>query len=191
MIPENKPFIHFVCPACGGKLQNTSSPDRIVCDHCGNEYLVNTGGGINRVEPAQAEEPSFTAPREVDKERFEKGEETEAEKADQKRENSWMMGVAVILMGIMFLLDKSGVAHVNNWWAVFLISPAVGSFMRAIRRYKEEGMITRRVTAPIIGGVASLILALFFLLDLNIGQLWPIFVILAGISILISFFVKK
>jgi hypothetical protein len=39
---------------------------------------------------------------------------------------------------------------------------------------------------PLIGGLVLVALALIFLLDLPIGQLWPIFLIIAGVGLLFA-----
>ena len=191
MIPENKPFINLACPACGGKLQNTPSSNRVVCDHCGNEYLVNTAGVINRIDPVQEVSSPETESAERGKKTGDREEETEESKEERKRENSWMMGISIVLVGATFLLEQAGILHLTNWWAIFLVVPAVSSFINVFRRFRQEGRVTHKVTAPIISGLASLVLAFFFLFDLDIGKLWPVFVILAGISILLSYLFRN
>jgi len=102
-----------------------------------------------------------------------------------------MIGISVVLVGLTFLLQEAGVVHLDNWWAIFLVVPAAGSFVNVVRRYRQEGQVSRKVTAPLISGVATLILAVFFLFNMDIGKLWPVFVILAGISILFGYIFRN
>ena len=44
-------FIALSCPSCGGKLQITDDLDRFACGYCGNEMVVNRGGGIVSLKP--------------------------------------------------------------------------------------------------------------------------------------------
>jgi hypothetical protein len=48
-------IINLTCPSCGGKLQITNDIDRFACGFCGNELLVQRGGGIVTLAPVVAE----------------------------------------------------------------------------------------------------------------------------------------
>lgn len=47
-------FVTLSCPTCGGQLQITQDIDRFACAHCGNEHMVNRGGGIITLAPVVA-----------------------------------------------------------------------------------------------------------------------------------------
>jgi hypothetical protein len=44
-------FISLSCPSCGNKLQITEDIDRLECDVCGTEHIVNRSGGIVTLLP--------------------------------------------------------------------------------------------------------------------------------------------
>ena len=44
-------FVTLSCPTCGGKLEITKEIDKFACGHCGNEHVVNRGGGIVSINP--------------------------------------------------------------------------------------------------------------------------------------------
>lgn len=44
-------FIRLTCPACGGKLELSSSIEQFACAHCGTEHVVNRSGGIISLQP--------------------------------------------------------------------------------------------------------------------------------------------
>ena len=44
-------FVTLSCPTCGGHLQITKDIDCFACAHCGNEHVVNRGGGIVTLAP--------------------------------------------------------------------------------------------------------------------------------------------
>jgi cation transport ATPase len=44
-------FVTLTCPSCGGKLHISSETERIACEYCGNEHLVQRGEGIISLTP--------------------------------------------------------------------------------------------------------------------------------------------
>lgn len=37
-------LIRITCPSCGGKLKTGEEPDRLICENCGNGYIVKQTG---------------------------------------------------------------------------------------------------------------------------------------------------
>lgn len=99
-------------------------------------------------------------------------------------------GLAVVLMGVTYLLHQAGWIDIPfNWWALFILMPAVGFLFAAYHTYHRSG--NRLTVALAIQGLLGLTLAalsvsLFFgyYPPINWGAIWPLFVILVGISIL-------
>jgi hypothetical protein len=102
----------------------------------------------------------------------------------QTRFGSWVPGIVLIALGLIFLAREYGGLTLENWWALFILIPAYFTLERAYAYYRVND--TRSATGPAIGGLALLALTAIFLLDLPIGQLWPIFLIIAGIGLLLS-----
>ena len=44
-------FISLSCPSCGSKLKITKQIEQFSCGNCGNEFIVNRGGGIVSLAP--------------------------------------------------------------------------------------------------------------------------------------------
>ncbi len=44
-------FITLSCPSCGSSLQITNDIDKFACGFCGNEHIVNRGGGLVSLTP--------------------------------------------------------------------------------------------------------------------------------------------
>jgi len=44
-------LLRMGCPSCGANLEIGRSLNRFACGHCGNEFLVNRGGGVIALEP--------------------------------------------------------------------------------------------------------------------------------------------
>ena len=108
-----------------------------------------------------------------------------AEEPTSHRDN-WIWGLALILMGGLFLLQNFSAFHLNNWWAVFILIPAVGSFSTAWRHYRDSGRFNARARNSLFGGMILGLVALLFLLNLDIGHWWPIFLVLAGLGMILN-----
>jgi len=101
---------------------------------------------------------------------------------------SWVGGAILILLGGIFLLQNTGlIESFDNWWALFILIPAAGSFATAWRMYQQAGQRwTPVATGPLVGGVVLSSLAAMFLFGLDIGMWWPLFLIAGGIATLLG-----
>lgn len=96
------------------------------------------------------------------------------------------VGVALILIGILFLLDTFGLVNINltNWWAVFILIPGINMTVNGWRRYQENQYLGSRNTA--FWGLMLIILA--FTLFLNIAWSFVFPLALVGVGIYLLFF---
>lgn len=101
---------------------------------------------------------------------------------------SWVGGVVLILLGAIFLLQNTGLMRgFDNWWALFILIPAVGAFASAWRMYQHAGNAwTPAATGPLLGGLVLSSLAAMFLFGLDIGMWWPLFLIGGGVAALLG-----
>jgi hypothetical protein len=105
----------------------------------------------------------------------------------QQHPSAWGSGVVLIGVGVIFLLVNAGLLPtIGNWWALFLLIPAVVLMMNAWARYRTDGAFTRSVAAMLTGALFPLVVAAIFLFNLDWGKLWPVFIIVAGVSTLLS-----
>ncbi len=105
-----------------------------------------------------------------------------------RERGGWIGGVILILVGAAFLLRNFGLFDwplFDNWWALFILIPAIASLGNAWRSYQAQGRLGGEVIGSLIGGLVLLCVALVFLLNLDWGAIWPIFLILGGLSILL------
>ncbi len=98
------------------------------------------------------------------------------------RNNSWLGGTILIVLGIWFLVQNIAGVSWGNWWALFILIPAAGSFWRAWTLCQKDGQITHRVANAVYGGLFPFTIVVIFLFNLNFGKLWPVFLIIAGIG---------
>ena len=104
---------------------------------------------------------------------------------------AWIGGVILILLGAIFLLQNAGIFVLRNWWAVFILIPALGSLWTAYTIYRNTSD-TRNPAfyGSLVVGVFLLLLALAFLFGINTGVLLPIALIIGGGILLVSVFLN-
>ncbi|HET9834818.1 MAG TPA: hypothetical protein VFP88_00520 [Rhodanobacteraceae bacterium] len=94
----------------------------------------------------------------------------------------------VIALGVLFLLRNLGYGfdffEFHNWWAWLILVAAVAPLSRAIELYRASGRVDGLVIHHLFVAGAVATVAVLFLLDLDWGRWWPLFVILGGLSML-------
>jgi hypothetical protein len=96
-----------------------------------------------------------------------------------------VVGVVLILIGAIFLAQD--LIDLNlNWWALFILIPAVGSLANVWGIYRAQGRLTAATRGPLVGGVALLLVAGIFLFGLSWGTMWPLFLIVVGMGVLVA-----
>lgn len=106
---------------------------------------------------------------------------------DPSRTGTWVTGLILIVLGAAFLLRTTGIFDLplKNWWALFILIPAVGAFDTAIRIYRSAD---NRLTAPARGsllvGLVLTFVTISFLFNLDMAIFGPVMIILVGIALL-------
>ena len=100
------------------------------------------------------------------------------------RPYGWIGGAILILLGVVFLLQNMGIPFPANWWALFILIPAFWAFVAVWESYRDNGRLTRGGTGSLAGGGLLTILALVFLLNVNVGLFWPVLLIVGGLVLL-------
>jgi len=101
------------------------------------------------------------------------------------RTSSLVAGVVLILIGALILIDNWAGLHLR-WWALFILIPAISSLASAWRIYRAEGSLTNAARGPLLGGAVLLLVAGIFTFNLSWVTLWPLFLIIAGVGVLIA-----
>jgi hypothetical protein len=97
---------------------------------------------------------------------------------------SWVPGLALILIGLLFLAQNYLNVELRNWWALLILIPAFFTLERAYAHFAAGQ--AQLAVADAIGGIVLVGLTAVFLFDLPLGQLWPLLLIAAGIAALFS-----
>jgi hypothetical protein len=99
---------------------------------------------------------------------------------------TWIAGILLILLGIGFLLQTMGPFSIalHNWWALFILLPALGAFDTAIRVYKQnDNRLVASVRGSLLSGAILTLVTAMFLFELDWKYFGPVLIILAGIGI--------
>lgn len=94
----------------------------------------------------------------------------------------------VIAIGVLFLLRNLGYGfdffEFHNWWAWLILAAALAPLTRAYESYRASGKFDGMVAHHLFVAGAIIVVAVLFLLDLDWGRWWPLFVILGGLGML-------
>jgi hypothetical protein len=105
----------------------------------------------------------------------------------RRSRTGWATGILLILIGFIFLIQNLTTIPFHNWWAVFILIPAVSSFSRAWEIYQAQGyQLTRGVTRSIFTGLLFVTITVVFLFSLDWNLIVPLLLILLGLSGLLS-----
>jgi hypothetical protein len=104
--------------------------------------------------------------------------------------SSLWIGLAFIAGGAIVLLNQSGLVSFElNWWAFFILIPAIGSLSSAYNRYRAtSNLFDMSVMMPALIGLFMIGL-MFNLLsgngwNFNWNLLWPIMLIIIGLCMI-------
>jgi hypothetical protein len=96
---------------------------------------------------------------------------------------------ALIIVGGVFLLrnlDLLPIYH-SNWWGLLLLVPLIFLGARILElRSKNGGALPASARGPVTGFLCVAMVMVIFLFDLDWGEVWPLFIILIGVSFLIG-----
>jgi len=107
---------------------------------------------------------------------------------------TWIAGLILIVLGVAFLMQNMGMFLIpfTNWWALFILIPAIGAFDRAFRAYRNaDNQLTATVRGSLLVGLILTIISGLFLFNLNWTFFGPIVIILVGLGILLNGMVGK
>ena len=74
----------------------------------------------------------------------------------------------------------------ENWWAVFLILPGIGTLWTAWRMYRRDGRMSGSATSSAIVGAVLVVFGLSFLAGFDWGILWPVILIALGVGVVVG-----
>lgn len=101
-------------------------------------------------------------------------------------DDNWAVGIALILVGGMFLLHTLNIIDVvvSNWWAVFILIPGLNMAMKGFRSYRQTNSRGARNTG--FWGLILILAAFSFFIGISWSYLFPAFLIGIGVFILLT-----
>lgn len=100
-------------------------------------------------------------------------------------------GLGLVALGVVFLLHNLGYMVLGNWWALFILLPAGGTFIGAAAAYREAGRLTPAVRGSLVAGSILTLVAAIFLFNLDWGLMWPLFIVIVGAGALLAAFTDR
>ncbi len=89
-----------------------------------------------------------------------------------------MPGTILMVIGLLFFYcSLSGWYHMENLWPVFILAPALGFIAMYFGGVKEKGLL-------IPAGILTAIGLLFLLMSTDLGNYWPVLLILGGVLLI-------
>ena len=111
---------------------------------------------------------------------------------DGDKRSAWagslLPGLFLILLGLFFLAKNLTGFDLDNWWALFILIPAVNNFTEAISAVRLDGKLSRSARGHFFWSFFFVLLSAAFILNLDFGIIWPAFLILAGFGVLLGAF---
>jgi hypothetical protein len=100
--------------------------------------------------------------------------------------SSWIPGLVLVLVGFAFLAANLWEFHLDNWWALFILIPALGNFNTAYEKYRRAGHWTRGARSALGWGFFFVIIAATFLFNISWSLMWPVLLILLGLGFILN-----
>jgi len=109
--------------------------------------------------------------------------------ADPSQGGAWIVGIILIILGGMFLMRTTGIWAVplTNWWALFILLPAVGAYSTAWHIYQEEGRLNGPARGSLLVGLVLTFVTLMFLFEISWTYIGPILIIVVGIALILNY----
>ncbi|MEJ2759877.1 MAG: DUF5668 domain-containing protein [Anaerolineales bacterium] len=103
----------------------------------------------------------------------------------QSGSDNWAVGIALILVGSLFMLDTLGILDIRltNWWAIFILIPGLSMAVRGWRQYQVSQSRHSRSTG--FWGLFLILLAFSFFFNIAWELIFPVALIGGGIYLLI------
>jgi hypothetical protein len=93
--------------------------------------------------------------------------------------------LALIGMGVVFLLQQNNLLQLDNWWALFILVPGGISLVYGLVAYRG-GKRDHQTRGSITAGTLMMVIGLIFVLELDWGRIWPVFLIIPGVFMLLG-----
>jgi hypothetical protein len=107
----------------------------------------------------------------------------------QRRRGGIWWGLVLVAIGAIFLLQNIGALSQHfNWWAIFILVPALSALSGAWFAFDHSKRFDAGVRSALGGGLIILTVALMFMFNMDWGLWWPLMLIVPGLTIFMNGF---
>lgn len=99
-------------------------------------------------------------------------------------------GAMLIVLGLVFLIQNLTGFSLDNWWGIFLLVPAGYMLFRTYQEYQEHKAFTMAGRNNLMAFITIALIAVITLFNLNWGTMWPLFLIIGGVGLLLRMYVR-
>jgi hypothetical protein len=92
---------------------------------------------------------------------------------------------------VYLLLRNVAGLGTGNWWALFILIPAIGSLASAWRLYQASGQLNEGVIGAVVGGMMLLFVFAMLFFGFSWSLFWPVALIVAGTGALLGCFARR
>ena len=97
-----------------------------------------------------------------------------------------VLAIVLMVVGAGLLLSNVTGVSFDNWWVFFMFIPALAMLKAVWGDYQANGRVTSKSSGALIASLSIFTAAFIFLFDLNWGNMWPIGLIIGGLSVLLG-----
>lgn len=127
--------------------------------------------------------------------RFDARRQRHEQRTDYSNRGSGVvMGLVLIVLGVGFYFHTMGLFTFpfHNWWALFILIPAIGLFTETAQRFQQANFsLTPQALRALTGGVVLTLVASIFLFELSWTIAGPAMMVLGGLGVLASSFMPS
>jgi drug/metabolite transporter (DMT)-like permease len=109
--------------------------------------------------------------------------------ADPSQGSAWIVGTILIVLGGLFLVRTTRIVDIplTNWWALFILIPAIVALSAAWHTYQAEGRLTGPARGSLLVGLILTFITFMFLFEVSWTYVGPILIIAVGIAIILNY----
>src|ERR1700741_307254 len=98
----------------------------------------------------------------------------------ENNRKSFPFGLIFIVLGVIFLLRNFDIIDIGHrWWTLFFLLPITYLMTDILQRRKSnQGKIPPEARGSMIGLITLVTVMTIFVLELNWGMVWPVFIII-------------
>jgi hypothetical protein len=114
-------------------------------------------------------------------------EERRERRIERRNGKEWFAGILLILLGGIVFLQTMNIRMLDNWWALFILLPAIASFSDAWMHYRKAGnRFDKRARGSLFVGLVLTAVTTVFLFDWMWTITGPVLLAAAGLGLIIN-----